>query len=122
MFYLKYKAHFDAAHLLGGYKGLCSQLHGHRWEVELEYEAEHLNNDGMVVDFNELKRIVMGELPDHTYLNDWMTARPTAENLAYTFFGMFTAYKASWPNAKLVAVTVWESPNACIRYAQSRET
>ena len=42
-----------------------------------------LNQDGMVVDFSHIKKIVKDKL-DHTVINDVLDGlNPTAENLAY---------------------------------------
>ncbi len=61
MYILKTEASFDSAHFLAGYNGKCSNLHGHRWKIVLEVQAEELKDDiqhkGMYVDFGELKKI-----------------------------------------------------------------
>ena len=60
MYQLKTVADFDSAHFLSGYQGKCANIHGHRWHVEIEIQAEHLEMQGqmrgMLVDFGELKR------------------------------------------------------------------
>ena len=60
MYILKTEASFDSAHFLAGYNGKCSNLHGHRWKIVLEVQAEELKDDiqhkGMYVDFGELKK------------------------------------------------------------------
>ena len=33
MYILETEQSFDSAHFLSGYKGKCSNLHGHRWRV-----------------------------------------------------------------------------------------
>jgi len=82
MFVLKYRDHFDAAHQLKSTPSLktekCLNFHGHRWEVEITLQAAKLR-DGMVIDFEELKRIVKSY--DHTNLNKKFH-NPTAENIA----------------------------------------
>ena len=35
MYQLKTEADFDSAHFLSGYTGKCSNIHGHRWHVEI---------------------------------------------------------------------------------------
>lgn len=59
MYYLQTEQSFDAAHFLKGYNGKCHNLHGHRWRVVVEIQADLLRNDmqcrGMVVDFSDLK-------------------------------------------------------------------
>ena len=47
----------------------------------MHLRAEELNDDGMVVDFTDIKRTVLGAL-DHRCLNDILPFNPTAENIA----------------------------------------
>ena len=35
MYRLETNASFDSAHFLKGYQGKCSNIHGHRWKVEV---------------------------------------------------------------------------------------
>ena len=59
MYILKTEHSFDSAHFLYGYQGKCSNIHGHRWRVEVEVMTEELKNSkqlrGMYVDFSKLK-------------------------------------------------------------------
>ena len=57
---------FEAAHrLLKDYSGKCSNNHGHSWVVDIEVEAEQLDEKGMVVDFdiNDIRHLVLGGNP-----------------------------------------------------------
>ena len=60
MYQLKTEADFDSAHFLSGYTGKCSNIHGHRWHVEIEIESRKLEKNGqergMLVDFGDLKK------------------------------------------------------------------
>ena len=100
---LKTQFHFDAAHRLVGYKGKCQQLHGHRWNVELEVEGTKLDDVGILWDFTNVR--MLEELYDHkTLLKNCpenykiaetiietcgvnaiypMSENPTAEHIAY---------------------------------------
>lgn len=75
------KTKFDAAHYLPGYKGKCSQMHGHTWTVEVEVYG-NISENGMVVDFiqlkEELKKII--DQFDHNVLNA-IIENPTCENI-----------------------------------------
>lgn len=63
------------------YQSKCKNLHGHNWIIFVTCESETLNNSGMVVDFVEIKEIVM-EL-DHNNINEVLKGiNPTAENIA----------------------------------------
>ncbi len=48
---------FEAAHRLFGYDGLCGNLHGHSYKVQITVSSEALDTQGFVVDFGDLKRI-----------------------------------------------------------------
>lgn len=55
--------HFEMAHTLYGYDGLCRNIHGHSYNLEVTLTGEPRNEplhpkDGMVLDFSELKAIV----------------------------------------------------------------
>lgn len=63
------------------YESKCSQLHGHNWEITIYCKARELNQNGMVVDFTEVKRRIKDRL-DHQNLNDVLPFNPTAENIA----------------------------------------
>ena len=72
---------FAAAHKLPNYQGLCRNLHGHEWRLDITVEGEVNKQTGMVVDFVHFKGIVDHEIIhklDHTYLND-LIPYPTAE-------------------------------------------
>lgn len=47
----------ETAHRLINYDGKCAHIHGHRyiWQVTIEAESREATNNGMVVDFKELK-------------------------------------------------------------------
>jgi len=75
---------FDAAHRLQYYNGLCKNLHGHTYKLEVTCRGCGLTN-GMLIDFASLKQIVQDKIIsklDHTYLNDVFSFEPTAENMA----------------------------------------
>ena len=59
MYQLTTHASFDSAHFLSGYEGKCSNIHGHRWKLEITVQSETLEQTGqirgMVVDFGQLK-------------------------------------------------------------------
>ncbi len=60
----------------------CENLHGHNWIITVYCKAAELNDDGMVVDFTEVKQLVHGKL-DHQDLNQVLDFNPTAENIAH---------------------------------------
>lgn len=70
-----------AHHLKLDYNSPCSNLHGHNWIIDVTLKAENLNQNGMILDFTEIKKIVMKF--DHAVINDVLPhVNPTAENMA----------------------------------------
>jgi 6-pyruvoyltetrahydropterin/6-carboxytetrahydropterin synthase len=71
--------YIDCAHFLPGHPK-CGQVHGHTYRVDVAIEGEH--NQGMVIDFNELKgktREVLARY-DHRHWNDVLDF-PSVENI-----------------------------------------
>lgn len=63
------KFHFEMAHALRGYDGLCRNIHGHTYNLEVTLIGTPLNepthpHHGMVMDFGRLKRIVKKKIVD----------------------------------------------------------
>jgi len=63
------KFHFEMAHALLGYDGLCHNIHGHTYNLEVTLIGEPRNEpghprDGMVMDFGRLKNIVKSKIVD----------------------------------------------------------
>jgi 6-pyruvoyltetrahydropterin/6-carboxytetrahydropterin synthase len=74
---------FDSAHKLENYKGACENLHGHTYTLVVSCSGEVDEKTGMIVDFNEIKKIVDEKILnkiDHSYLND-IIKNPTCENV-----------------------------------------
>ncbi|MDI6738508.1 MAG: 6-carboxytetrahydropterin synthase QueD [Nanoarchaeota archaeon] len=100
---------FDAAHSLPNYKGKCKNLHGHTYKIRVCVKG-HVNEEGFVIDFSELKNIVTKkvlDILDHTYLND-IIKQPTAENTA---IWIWVQLKDSLP---LHEIWVWETPTSFV--------
>ena len=59
--------HFEMAHTLYEYDGLCRNIHGHSYNLDVTISGEPRNEpghpkDGMVLDFGELKNIVKTQI------------------------------------------------------------
>ena len=87
MYYLTKKIQISASHQLKlSYQSACERLHGHNWNIVVHCKNEDLNEDGMIIDFTEIKKIV--NQFDHQNINDIMKGdngefiNPTAENMA----------------------------------------
>lgn len=100
-----------AHHLKLDYESKCQRLHGHNWKITITCETEKLNNNGMVVDFTDIKRDVEARL-DHRYLNEVVPFNPTAENIAEWIAGLV-------PNC--VKVSVQESEGNVAEYEVPRQ-
>ena len=48
MYQLTTHASFDSAHFLSGYEGKCSNIHGHRWKLEVTVQSETLEQTGQI--------------------------------------------------------------------------
>lgn len=139
MYKLKTKVSFDSAHFLKDYDGKCSNIHGHRWTVEIEVGAETLEHDtqnrGMVVDFSNLKKDLreIADYFDHSLImetgslrqatEDALIAenlrivkvdfRPTAENFAKYIYDEMTSR-----GYKVIEASVYETPNNVASYCE----
>jgi 6-pyruvoyltetrahydropterin/6-carboxytetrahydropterin synthase len=119
---LKVITDFASAHTLRDYPGACQRLHGHNWKLEVETEGTCLDELGRVIDFKTLKETacsLVSEL-DHQYLNHippFDTVNPTAENIAaYLYRGL--GQRLNDARVRVVAVTLWETDRACVRYTE----
>lgn len=82
MYYMTKRMEIAGAHRLTlPYSSKCRDLHGHNWLVTVHCRAEQLDEDGMVCDFTEVKRLIHDRL-DHKFLNNVVPFNPTAENIA----------------------------------------
>ena len=60
---------FDASHILPDHEGACKNLHGHTYTVLVQFTGE-LNDNGMVIDFGDIKAMVEPVLDamDHSFI------------------------------------------------------
>ena len=127
---------FDAAHWLYGHNGLCKNLHGHNWRVQIILKSNELIKEGssrqMVCDFKDLKRDfrALVDYFDHSLIAEKDTIsdnllaalheegferirlvpfRPTCENFAPYFYNEMVA-----KGYNVESITVWETEiNSC---------
>ena len=82
MYKIKKTIEISAAHQLKTtYATPCNRLHGHNWLITVYCQSKELNENGMVIDFSEVKRIVKDKM-DHQNLNEVFDFNPIAENIA----------------------------------------
>ncbi len=116
MYELMVESKFSAAHQLRGYQGQCEKLHGHNWRVTVAVTAERLDEQGLAIDFHQLKkalREILDQL-EHTFLNDifpFTQINPSSENLAKWIYDNMMK-KVNDDNIEVASVTVWESDTA----------
>ena len=122
MFELTVEVPFSAAHCIRGHGGRCARLHGHNYRVVVTVAGERLNEQGMVIDFGELKALCAAAVDplDHSYLNElpaFTEANPTAEGLAKYLHGTIAGKLAeSAEGVRLAGVTVYESERSYATY------
>ena len=120
MYELDITREFSAAHMLKGYDGLCSNLHGHNWTVQVFIRASRLDDIGIAADFTVIKRVLSDILAqfDHKYLNElpeFQGINPTSENIARIIFEKLAPAVAK-PGITLDRVRVCESPTSGATY------
>ena len=129
--------HFEAAHFLPGYDGLCANLHGHSYRLLVTLRGEvledaHSPKDGMVMDFSLLKTIVEREVVsmlDHTLVVRKGTSplatsascrflelslQPTSENLLAWIVSRLLG--ALPPKLELFSVRLYETATSCAEW------
>ena len=132
---------FDCAHMLSGHEGLCKNLHGHTYKLQITVSSfagviKEGPSEGMIVDFKDLKAIVKERIVDkfdHSYvmwangsevehsIGDLLSQegmkvvivkyRPTAENMAQAFYDELKGVLREH-KARIVGVKVWETPTS----------
>lgn len=128
---------FDAAHILTNHQGLCKNLHGHTYRVDVSVTQPDDDPRDMVIDFKDLKSVatsIICDRFDHAFIYSTASEgeseiasvvekhgmrtvalpfRSTAENLARYFFGEL---KPRIPG--LVSVKVWETADSCAEFCE----
>jgi len=122
MFEVTVEDEFSAAHFLKLYDGSWEHRHGHTWKVAVVMQAEKLDSMGVVVDFEQLKPNLKKTLSEfhETSFNehpDFKNGKlnPSTENIARLICTRLEK-KIESQNAKIVKVTVWETPDASASY------
>lgn len=127
MYEIQKSAEFSAAHALRDYEGPCARTHGHNYRVEAIVRGERLDSREILIDFYDLDRILAAavERLDHRDLNGvppFDSVNPTAEAIAAWFYREMAepVRNATGGRAALAAVRLWETPDACVVYSESR--
>lgn len=132
---------FDAGHRVPNHVSKCANPHGHRYRVQATVQGqlvdkEGASSEGMVMDFGDLKSVLVAEVHDrfdHGFIvwehdqamrdalagHGWkvlvVPCVPTAENLAALIFAdVDTALRNYWgTRCRLTEVALWETPTSC---------
>jgi 6-pyruvoyltetrahydropterin/6-carboxytetrahydropterin synthase len=132
---------FAMAHRLSCHKGACRNIHGHNYRVVVGVKSEKLNDEGMVIDFSDLKYILKSflDMIDHALMINRVDKdvvekmkevlpflkvievdyEPTAENMArmiYEHVGQALNKNAYW-SIKVDYVTVYETDTSEATYS-----
>ena len=122
---------FCYGHRLLRHRGKCRYLHGHNAILEVDIEADRLNEMGMVMDFSDIQQQIRGWIDaniDHKMLL-WdldpvvgvltdmgetlylMDANPTAENISKHIFEQINVQGLA-----ISEVRLWENPSSHVTY------
>ena len=82
MWTLRKTFEISASHCLDlPYKSKCQNIHGHNWKIIVEIKSSKLNDNQMVIDFSEIKKLLLKF--DHTDLGKiFINTNSTCENMA----------------------------------------
>jgi len=126
-------------HRLSKHEGRCSSYHGHNLKIDITVQRATLNNNDMVIDFYDLKKLVglildsfdhcmivnPGDINSLTLTETSTNQRmikmpsgdPTSENMCYLLFQMLcTEITAIDSNLRLKSVVIWESDESFAKY------
>lgn len=136
----------DMGHRVPNHKSKCRNLHGHRYKIEVGVDDKVIatpgsSDEGMVIDFSDLKQIMMDEIDakfDHgfvMYADDIFAEQfnkmklnegqkiifvgfiPTAENLASHWYHLIKPRLAE-RKIKIHHVKIWETPSSTATYTE----
>jgi 6-pyruvoyltetrahydropterin/6-carboxytetrahydropterin synthase len=136
----------DMGHRVPNHKSKCRNLHGHRYKIEVGVDDKIITEDGsssegMVIDFGDLKQIMMDEIDaklDHGFMmfedeNLWKYFKdfrdgldmkiiavsfiPTAENIAKWLY-IKMKMKLEEVGIKIKYVKIWETPTSTAKYEE----
>jgi len=97
---------FDAAHRLCNYVGKCSNVHGHRYAAEFTFSSDRLTDQGFVVDFGDIKRLIgnwIDEYWDHALI---LKEGDEAVNISLSDAKVYYMDKSN-PTAENMAEYLW---------------
>ena len=136
---LRKEYRWEMGHRLPDHDGGCKNLHGHSYRLEIILDGS-VGENGMVVDFNDISRIVkpmIAEL-DHAFMVDRADTPvmefletqalktvivdfpSTVENLCCYFTDRIWPAMAPYPNVDALTVRIFETPNSAAEHRVER--
>ena len=104
---------FDAAHVLTNHNGLCKNLHGHTYRVDVSVRQAENDSSDMVMDFKDVKNIceetVLSKF-DHAFIYD-ETSAGESEIAAVVVEGEATLKRLYYYPAEEKLVLAAENPD-----------
>lgn len=133
MIYITRRETFNAAHQLYNPKwskeknreifGLCSNIHGHNWELFVTVKGEVEEETGFVMDLKDLSKIMKQEIVDkvdHTFLNtdvDFLKGKlPSTEVFAIEIWKILEPIIPNYCKGKLHSIKLVETANHFVEY------
>ena len=133
--------HFEMAHAIHGYSGICKNLHGHSYELHVTVSSgtgrtSYLPEPGFLVDFKDIKKLVyeavIKELDHHTMVSVGfisafpefskldnmiiMEAEPTTENILLYIRQLLSSV---WPGyIKLISMKLAETKDSYAEWVE----
>lgn len=140
MFYITKIFDVPIGHRLSKHQGKCSNLHGHNLKLEVTLKSETLDENDMVMDFSDLKKLVINiiETWDHALflnqndeeinnikncnLHEFKTD-PTAEVLCQFLYSNMTyllslKFIDSNRAIEMHSISIWESDTSKATYIE----
>lgn len=121
MYKLAIETEISAAHRLRNYDGPCSRQHGHNWKIRVEVDADSVNDEGMAIDFYDLRNIawdVVGPFDhnDFNTISPFDTINPSAENISRYFYQEIG--KKLPAGIRLNNIRIWENEKYVVEYSE----
>lgn len=133
MIFITRRETFNAAHQLYNPKwskeknlevfGLCSNIHGHNWELYVTVKGEINEETGFVMDLKDLSKIMKQEIVnkvDHTFLNtdvEFLKGKlPSTEVFAVEIWKILQPIIPNYCHGQLYCIKLVETANHFVEY------
>ena len=112
---------FSAAHYIPNEKaGICQNMHGHTYFVDITVVGNELDETGFLINFKDIKKLIHGRF-DHSIMNDKMKVIPSTELVAEEIYRTLQFHLDTLINApKCIQVVVRETPTSYVVFRPKR--